>query len=137
MSVRHAQKSDYKSVKELLRKEDMIIPKRFTKERFTKAITVNKRYSFVEERDGKVVGFITGFDDGGAFFGYLGRLVVDPDYRRLGIGEKLVKLCLSEFKRNGVPTIFFGIHKDNRTPERLVKKFGAEDGGYRLMYFRP
>lgn len=136
MSIRHARKSDYKSVKDLLTKEEMIYPRQYTLQRFSKAITVNNKYSFVEERDGKVVGFITGFDDGGAFFGYMGRLVVDPKYRGRGIAKGLIKKSLSEFKSQGVQTVFVGIHKTNKASKSLVKKLNAKDGGYKMMYFK-
>lgn len=137
MAIRHAKKSDFKPVKEMLQREGMIPPRKFTKKRFENAITLNNRYSFVEERNGKIIGFITGFDDGGAFFGYIGRLVVNPKYRRLGIAKNLIQHCISELRKNNIQIVFVGIHKDNLASETLFKKFGIRDGGYRLMYLKP
>lgn len=89
----------------------------------------------VEEREGKVVGFISGFDGGGIFYGYMGRLVVGERYRRHGIGEALTKTCLQKFRESGVPVVFAGAGFINEASQKLLKKIGFVDEGYRLVYF--
>ncbi|MBI4170596.1 MAG: GNAT family N-acetyltransferase [Candidatus Aenigmarchaeota archaeon] len=135
MLIRNARAEDFKRVRELLLSENMTTSEFFTEERFKRGLERFGRYHLVEERDGKVVGFISGFDDGGIFYGYMGRLVVDPGYRNQGIGESLTRACLKQFEEFGVPIVYAGIGLQNTASERLVQKLGCVDGGYKLIYF--
>ena len=60
----------------------------------------NPSTSFVATCDGKVVGVILCGHDGRR--GIIQHACVSPDYRRLGIGNKLVELALEALKEEGI-----------------------------------
>lgn len=60
----------------------------------------------IDSTTSEIAGFIFGGDTG--LRGVLHHLYVDPGYRKQGIGENLIKLCVEEFRTNP------------RRPKRLV-----------------
>jgi GNAT superfamily N-acetyltransferase len=64
---------------------------------------------FAAEMDGKVVGTATALRyrpaSGPGSFGWVGMVLVDPDYRRHGIGSTLLKQCVSHLQNSGVETV--------------------------------
>jgi GNAT superfamily N-acetyltransferase len=64
---------------------------------------------FAAEMDGKVVGTATTTRfipaSGPGSFGWVGMVLVDPDYRRHGIGSTLLKKCIAYLKDSGVETV--------------------------------
>lgn len=91
------------------------------------------KYYLAAEKDGEVIGFVSGFDDTGIFYGYMGRLVVDARYRRIGIGRELTKACLEEFRKSGVAVVFAGVKNGNIASLELLAKEGFLDDGYKLL----
>ncbi len=137
-TIRRASAGDYGRVIELLTNAKLTDDSFFTRDRFVDALIDFGKYNLVAERDGKVVGYIFGYDDSGRsgkpkFYGYMGRLVVDPEYRNLGIGRSLMENCLAEFKRSGYSVVYIGIKKGNIASLELSKKLGFSDDGYYLL----
>jgi ribosomal protein S18 acetylase RimI-like enzyme len=122
--------TDYDQVKSLLVSELGTNPDSFTKEKFEAAILQFGKYYLVAKIGGKAVGFVSGFDDTGIFYGYMGRLVVDPEYRNQGIGTQLVEACLEEFRKAGVASVFAGVRRDNAASKELLSKAGFKGGDY-------
>ncbi len=60
----------------------------------------NPGMSFIAEVDGKLVGAVLCGHDGRR--GYVHHLAVHPDYRRQGIGRRLVDRCLSALQDGGI-----------------------------------
>lgn len=137
MAIRNARIKDFERVRSLLLNEGMTTPEFFTEERYRRGIEKFGRYYLVEERNGRVVGHISGFDDGGIFYGYMGRLVVDPAYRNKGIGKKLTRACLRQFKEAGVSMVYVSVAVKNAASEGLLRKLGFVDEGYKLLYIEP
>lgn len=133
-SIRPAQPGDYERVKGLLVDAKITDSEFFTRERFGASIKSWEKYNLVAEKDGTVIGYISGFDDTGIFYGYMGRLVVDPEFRKLGIGESLSSACLAQFKRSGIPVVYVGVHADNEPSKGLLRKIGFSDDGYKLLW---
>jgi len=71
----------------------------------------NPSLSFVAICDDSIVGCIMSGHDGRR--GYLQHLVVEPQYRRQGIGEKLVKACLDALAKEGILKTHLFVFKDN------------------------
>jgi ribosomal protein S18 acetylase RimI-like enzyme len=132
--IRRAVAEDYETVRDLLVHERMTDAAFFTKHKFVLAIKRFGKYNLVAEIDGKVVGYASGFDDTGIFYGYIGRLVVDQEYRRRGIGERLVSARLEEMKRAGIGVILAGVDSKNPQAKRLLRKAGFVDPGYHLLF---
>ena len=64
---------------------------------------------FAAEMDGNVVGTATTTrytpDSGPGSFGWVGMVLVDPEFRRHGIGSTLLKRCIQYLKDSGVETV--------------------------------
>ena len=132
--VRHAELRDYENVKQLLVRTGLTTAEFFTKERFEKSLKKFGRYYLVEEKDGKIIGFISGFDDGPIFYGWMMRLAVDSAHRRQGMGERLARACLEEFRKAGATIVYVGAAKDNVASKALMKKLGFIDEGFELFH---
>ena len=68
-------------------------------------------FSFVAEKDGKVVGFIFGGISGWEFgvpntTGWVDTIGVDPDYQKQGVGRRLFEELVKSMKEVGVRKIF-------------------------------
>jgi len=83
---------------------------------------------FVAEMDGRVVGSATATryipNSGAGSFGWIGMVLVDPEYRRHGIGSTLLKRCIQYLKDCGVETV-----KLDATPmgKLVYEKLGFRD----------
>lgn len=138
--IRQAEVSDYERVRDLLVSAGLTTNDFFTRERFTDTLRDFGKYNLVAEKGDKVVGYVFGFDDSGKsgkakFYGYMGRLVVDPDYRNQGIGKRLTEGRLAEFKKSGYEVIFAGVRRDNAASRRILKNFGFKDDDFSLVYY--
>jgi N-acetylglutamate synthase len=74
-------------------------------------LTRNPGLSFVARADGIVVGAVLAGHDGRR--GYLHHLAVNPDFRRQGIGRRLVDRCLDALQEAGIPKCHLFIFNDN------------------------
>lgn len=86
--------------------------------------------SFVAEVDGKIVGFSINRST------YLmvpltevciiHAILVDPDYRKLGIGSKLIGALLDHCRAEGIGTVRTLVPKANKELRALVERHGFE-----------
>lgn len=77
----------------------------------------------VAEVSRKVVGYILGYvkpDKSGS----IKTLAVAPDYRRQGIGKKLVNFIIQKLKKKGIKEIFLHTRIKNRVASSFYKKLG-------------
>ena len=92
----------------------------------------NPSTSFVATCDGKVVGVILCGHDGRR--GIIQHACVSPDYRRLGIGNKLVELALGALKEEGINKVLLVAFKKNEGGNAFWEAQGftiREDLNYR------
>ncbi|SEW11483.1 N-acetylglutamate synthase [Ruminococcaceae bacterium KH2T8] len=92
----------------------------------------NPSTSFVATCDGKVVGVILCGHDGRR--GIIQHACVSPDYRRLGIGNKLVELALEALKKEGINKVLLVAFKKNEGGNAFWEAQGftlREDLNYR------
>jgi ribosomal protein S18 acetylase RimI-like enzyme len=135
VAIVRAKIDDYERIKELVVGELHVRPEIFTKENFTAAIESFGKYYLVARKDDRIVGFISGFDDTGIFYGYMGRLVVDQKHRNQGVGTMLAEACLAEFRTSGVASVIAGVGKDNVLSLNLLRKSGFKGSEYlQLMH---
>lgn len=71
----------------------------------------NPRFSFVAEKDGRIVGAVLCGHDGRR--GYLHHLAVARQHRRRGIGRQLVTACLAKLRKAGIQKCNIFIFADN------------------------
>ena len=92
----------------------------------------NPTTSFVATCDGKVVGVILCGHDGRR--GIIQHACVSPDYRRLGIGNRLVELALEALKEEGINKVLLVAFKKNEGGNAFWEAQGftlREDLNYR------
>ena len=138
VTIRQARVTDYDKVKSLLVDAGLTTDEFFTRVRFIRTLHDFGKYNLVAKKEGKLVGYISGFDDSGKsgepkFYGYLGRWVVDPSYRHKGIGKELLERSIEEFRRSGYAVIFAGVKRDNLASKTALEKVGFGDDGYLLL----
>ena len=73
----------------------------------------NPGLSFVATADGVVAGAVLAGHDGRR--GYLHHLTVHPDFRRLGIGRRLVDRCLDALREAGIAKCHLFIFNTNES----------------------
>jgi ribosomal protein S18 acetylase RimI-like enzyme len=101
--IRKAKISDSKQIKKLFEKERGFWDKKWRKNVLELGIKSSNGLSFLFEQEDKIIGFICAHDLG--FRGYLSELIVAPDYRKKGVGKKLVKRVERELKRRECKTL--------------------------------
>ena len=103
-----------------------------SKEGIEKYLKRNPSTSFVAVCDEKVVGVILCGHDGRR--GIIQHACVSPDYRRLGIGKKLVDLALEALKAEGINKVLLVAFKKNEGGNKFWESQGftlREDLNYR------
>ena len=71
----------------------------------------NPGLSFVAIHNNVIIGCVMSGHDGRR--GYLQHLIVEPQFRRQGIGEKLVQSCLDALAKEGILKTHLFVFKDN------------------------
>ena len=95
--------------------------------------------------DGKNVGFVA-LDTKGSVVGFGGMFVVldegqitniavHPDFRRKGIGEKILSSLLEYAKENELVSISLEVREGNEAAKALYKKIGFEAAGIRKNFY--
>ena len=103
-----------------------------SKEGIEKYLKRNPSTSFVAVCDEKVVGVILCGHDGRR--GIIQHACVSPDYRRSGIGKKLVDLALEALKAEGINKVLLVAFKKNEGGNKFWESQGftlREDLNYR------
>ena len=89
-----------------------------------KKLVVGDGLLFVAEAEGKVVGSIMAGYDGHR--GWIYALAVLPEYRRRGLGSRLVRHAEQQLRALGCPKINLQIMKGNESVESFYRKLGYE-----------
>ena len=87
------------------------------------------RVRFIAEVDGVVAGTASGGDGEVNGAAAMTAMWVDPRYRRLGVGELLVKTVLEWAKRMGYGQIFLWVTDVNTGAEHLYARHGFASTG--------
>lgn len=85
---------------------------------------------FIAEVDGRVAGFMlcrlkrTPAHFGGVIVGELSDMWIEPEVRRLGIGDRLSRLAIDWMREQGAHSIEIQILKDNEGSWKLYERMG-------------
>ena len=90
--------------------------------------------SWVAELDGQVVGMVVGWLIVDEI--HIANIATHTDFRRQGIGEKLLKHALQSAKEEGVLTSFLEVRESNVFARGMYDKFGYVEVGRRKHYYR-
>ncbi len=63
-------------------------------------------------------------------------VVVDPELRRQGIGDRLIQEVLRQARERGVADIFLEVRESNVAARGLYAKWGFTEAGRRAKYYR-
>jgi ribosomal protein S18 acetylase RimI-like enzyme len=111
---------------------------------------IGKQGLWVEEENGTVVGSLSLLPDCDEVYRILTwppgdawvihRIMVDPAYRRRGIGTRLMEHAIHQTKAAGLTGIKVDTHPDNRRMQAFLESFGFFKVGYlppihRVAYF--
>ena len=89
---------------------------------------------WVAELDGKVVGMIVVWlivDEA-----HVATLATHPDYRRRGIGRRLLAHALRHIMEDGARSSFLEVRESNLAAQEMYREFGYEVTGRRRRYYR-
>jgi ribosomal protein S18 acetylase RimI-like enzyme len=86
----------------------------------------NPNICFVaENKDGEIIGTIMAGNDGRR--GHIYHLMVKPEYRKNGLGKKLLEKTEKALKKEGIRKIFLVVFKINKTGNNFW-----ENNGYKI-----
>lgn len=89
---------------------------------------------WVADLDGKVVGMIVVWlivDEA-----HVATVATHPEYRRQGIGKRLLAHALRRIMEDGARSSFLEVRESNIAAQELYRKFGYEETGRRRRYYR-
>jgi ribosomal-protein-alanine N-acetyltransferase len=89
---------------------------------------------WVAELHGKVVGMIVVWlivDEV-----HVATIATDPEYRRQGIGKRLLAHALRHLIQDGARSSFLEVRENNLAAQEMYRKFGYEVTGRRRRYYR-
>ncbi|WP_088072583.1 ribosomal protein S18-alanine N-acetyltransferase [Gottfriedia luciferensis] len=87
----------------------------------------------VAEVDEKIIGYCglwVIIDEG-----HITNIAILPDYRGVGLGEKLLRAVMETAKGLGAETLTLEVRVSNHVAKGLYRKLGFQDGGIRKSYY--
>jgi [ribosomal protein S18]-alanine N-acetyltransferase len=67
---------------------------------------------------------------------HIGTIAVHPDYRRQGIGRKLLAEALLAIEKEGAKQAFLEVRRSNESAQAMYRMFGFEVVGVRPRYYK-
>jgi len=131
--VRPARPRDYLSIIRLLKKSGQYDADLDSREYFLETLDSDYQFAFVATEQGRIVGAITK----SAYFSgyaYIGRLAVDPDYRRRGIADSLVSSVEECVANAGGIRVHTFARKSNIASRKLLEKHNYRNLKNRFIY---
>jgi ribosomal-protein-alanine N-acetyltransferase len=90
--------------------------------------------SWVAEDEGQVVGMVVAWMIVDEI--HIATIATHNDFRRQGIGEKLLIHTLKSAKEEGALTSFLEVRESNRFARQMYNKFGYVEVGRRRRYYK-
>jgi ribosomal-protein-alanine N-acetyltransferase len=102
--------------------------------RFEVADNEAARCFVAEAEDGRIAAMIVSWiivDEA-----HIATFATHPDFRRQGIGSKLLSEALDDARQAGARRAFLEVRASNETAQEMYKRFGFEVAGRRPRYYR-
>ena len=94
----------------------------------------NSIFIVCRSEENKTVGYISGRDNSGEF--YINNVAVSSDFRKMGIGEALVRRLIDEVKSRGCEFATLEVRESNGGARKLYEKCGFNEVGVRRSFYR-
>lgn len=126
-------KSSLKDYSSIVGKKLTITKKQIQKE-FYDILKNKKRFLFLIEESGNVVGFLIGNTFISAYndIGYIDDLFILRNYRRKGFASKLINKFIKILKKKKIKLIRLGVNPKNKIAIKLYNKIGFKIKHYEL-----
>jgi len=110
----------------------------FTKQQIAKLLKGYNSVSLIAKEDGEIIGFVIGllYFEGKGLTGHILTLNVSPDYRRKGVGVKLLEAIEKIFRDRGVTKCCLEVREDNVAALNLYRKLGYKKAGRLEGYYK-
>ncbi len=106
----------------------------WTREGLAEELRNPQAHFLVAERDGETAGYIGVQEICGE--GYVTNVAVLPQYRRKGIGERLVREAVRGAKLRGCDFLSLEVRVGNEAAIRLYERLGFQRQGRRKAFYR-
>lgn len=128
-------KADAEHVDEMHEIEEQVFPTPWSYNSLYEDVVNHKSaYYTVGLVNGKVIsyaGFWFVIDEA-----HITNVAVKPEFRRKGIGKKMMELLLAEAKRRGIVTISLEVRQGNTVARNLYTGLGFRANGLRKRYYQ-
>lgn len=125
IKYRKMKMSDYEAINELYKSsEKIVLYATDDKNGYKKFVSKNKKFCFVATEHDKIIGSIQGATDYKR--GYIHHLIVHEDYRKKGIGKKLVSLVINALKKSKLSDVVILVNNKNKSVKSFYKKIGFQ-----------
>jgi ribosomal-protein-alanine acetyltransferase len=118
---------------EIIMIEGICFPTPWPRQIFEMELESNRSFMRVTRVGGVVSGYIVSwmvYDEI-----HILNIAVHPDFRRMGLGEGLLKDCLDHFFRKGAKHAILEVRRGNLEAQKLYRKLGFESIGVRRKYY--
>jgi ribosomal-protein-alanine N-acetyltransferase len=118
---------------EIIEIEEASFPTPWPKRMFDLELKSTRSYCRVARVSGVIVGYIVAwmiYDEV-----HILNVAVHPGFRRMGIGERILRDCLDFFFSNGARNAILEVRRGNNEAKRLYEKLGFKSIGIRRGYY--
>ena len=123
IKYRKMKMTDYEAINELYKgSEKIVLYATDDKKGYKKFLSKNKDLCFVATYNNKIIGSIQGATDYKR--GYIHHLIVHENYRKNGIGKKLVSLVIKALKKLKLSDVVILVNNKNKSVKSFYKKIG-------------
>jgi ribosomal-protein-alanine N-acetyltransferase len=118
---------------EVMAIERLCFPTPWPRQIFEMELKSKRSFKCVSRIGGVVAGYIIGWmihDEG-----HILNVAVHPDFRRMGIGDSLMRECLDHFSEKGAKYAILEVRRTNTGAQKLYEKLGFKPIGIRRGYY--
>ncbi|MER3446379.1 MAG: ribosomal-protein-alanine N-acetyltransferase [Candidatus Dadabacteria bacterium] len=118
---------------EIMLIEEACFPTPWPRQVFDMELKSPRSFVRVTRLNGVIVGYIVAWMVCDEI--HILNIAVHPDFRRMGIGESMMRYCLDHFLTKGAKYAILEVRRGNTGAKRLYEKLGFKSVGIRRGYY--